>query len=372
MKLRKFYQLRGGARRARGFRPRRLRRRQRQRGHRCHEPANGDAGRLSGPQSERRGLRFHEPQRHLDLHLHHHHHHDRPPTTLLPRPRARQLLALPRPASSPTFRTPPSPTLRPPRSPLLLPPLPRSFRLRPSPSPPPLRPAPKPPPPASSLSIPASALPSTRPPPLFLRARISSSSPPSPTTPRQTTSPGRSLRSLCPSRKSLADLVTCSPTCGSISSHRCLHRAGFVSRLRSPRPPLPGTPRLKSPRSSLFQRSMPPESALAASRSFRPEPSNSAAFRPPSAPQGGILQDVYLAATNVNSLTSIFFDGTALPSYSGFRRLAAHGWFDADRRARSSAPRPAHQVGHAHDQHLQSADRSNHLHSGFEWRPLQH
>ena len=26
------------------------------------------------------------------------------------------------------------------------------------------------------------------------------------------------------------------------------------------------------------------------------------------------MQDVYLAATNVNSLTSIFFDGTALPA----------------------------------------------------------
>src|SRR6202035_2884825 len=35
---------------------------------------------------------------------------------------------------------------------------------------------------------------------------------------------------------------------------------------------------------------------------------------PAVAPQGGVLQDVYLAATNVNSLTSIFFDGTALPS----------------------------------------------------------
>ena len=30
--------------------------------------------------------------------------------------------------------------------------------------------------------------------------------------------------------------------------------------------------------------------------------------------QRGVLQDIYLAATNVNSLTSIFFDGTALPT----------------------------------------------------------
>ena len=41
---------------------------------------------------------------------------------------------------------------------------------------------------------------------------------------------------------------------------------------------------------------------------------NFSGISPSNAPQGGVLQDVYLAATNVNSLTSIFFDGTALPT----------------------------------------------------------
>src|SRR5579872_2173525 len=120
------------------------------------------------------------------------------PTTPQPRPRARPLLALLIPASSQTFRTPQSPTPRLPKSKLLLPPRPRSFHLRPSLSPQPRRLARKPLPPVSLISIPVSALPSIRPPPLFQRVRIFNSSPPSPTIPLQTTSLGRSPRNLSP------------------------------------------------------------------------------------------------------------------------------------------------------------------------------
>ena len=77
MKLRKFFSCVAAVRRARGFRLRRLRRRQRERRHRHLEPALGSARRHSGAQPHRHCCGFHQPQRHLDLHLYDHHHHDR-------------------------------------------------------------------------------------------------------------------------------------------------------------------------------------------------------------------------------------------------------------------------------------------------------
>jgi DNA-binding beta-propeller fold protein YncE len=117
------------------------------------------------------------------------------------------------------------------------------------------------------------------------------------------------------STTTLANAVTCSPTCGSIS------KSGLYTA--------PATvPTVLTPSSITVTTTSPPQtlSVIAISivdstkvgiASITIVPTGVIAFSgisPAVAPQGGVLQDVFLAATNVNSLTSIFFDATALPS----------------------------------------------------------
>ena len=93
---------------------------------------------------------------------------------------------------------------------------------------------------------------------------------------------------------------------------------------------------------------------------------------PTVAPQGGVLQDIYLAATNVNSLTSIFFDGTALPSTQVVVvSPPTAGSTPTGARARL-LPAQLQTAGTSHDQYLQPADRANYLPTRFGWRSIQH
>ncbi len=113
--------------------------------------------------------------------------------------------------------------------------------------------------------------------------------------------------------QSLADLVTCSPTCGSISSTGVYTAPASVPTVVTPSTITGNTTpqvvtiiaisKVDSTRIGVGSVTIVPTGTIKFS-----------AISPAIAPQGGILQDVYLAATNVNSLTSIFFDGTALPS----------------------------------------------------------
>jgi DNA-binding beta-propeller fold protein YncE len=111
----------------------------------------------------------------------------------------------------------------------------------------------------------------------------------------------------------LASLVTCSPGCGSISSSGLYTAPSSV-----PTAPTPSTitgdttpqvltviaiSKLDATKVGLATVTIVPTGVI----SFT-------GISPNVAPQGGVLQDVYLAATNVNSLTSIFFDGLAAPS----------------------------------------------------------
>ena len=113
--------------------------------------------------------------------------------------------------------------------------------------------------------------------------------------------------------QSLADLVTCSPTCGSIGTTGVYTAPASVPTVVTPSTITGNTTpqvvtiiaisKVDSTRIGVGSVTIVPTGTIKFS-----------AISPAIAPQGGILQDVYLAATNVNSLTSIFFDGTALPS----------------------------------------------------------
>jgi DNA-binding beta-propeller fold protein YncE len=111
---------------------------------------------------------------------------------------------------------------------------------------------------------------------------------------------------------SLADLVTCSPTCGSISTSGVYTAPSAVPTAATPSTITTTTPQLVT-----ILAISKIDSTRLASASVTIVATGTISFTgisPAAAPQGGVLQDVYLAATNVNSLTSIFFDGTALPS----------------------------------------------------------
>jgi DNA-binding beta-propeller fold protein YncE len=112
----------------------------------------------------------------------------------------------------------------------------------------------------------------------------------------------------------LENAVTCSPGCGSISSGGLYTAPSAVPTANTP--------------STITTTSNPPQklTVIAVSKqdsskvgiaSVTIVPTgdiNFTGISPSVAPQGGVLQDVYLAATNVNTLTSIFFDSVPLPS----------------------------------------------------------
>ena len=113
--------------------------------------------------------------------------------------------------------------------------------------------------------------------------------------------------------QSLADLVTCSPTCGSISATGVYTAPGSVPTVVTPSTITGNT----TPQVVTIIAISKIDATRIGVGSVTIVPTGTIKFSgisPATAPQGGILQDVYLAATNVNSLTSIFFDGTALPS----------------------------------------------------------
>lgn len=113
--------------------------------------------------------------------------------------------------------------------------------------------------------------------------------------------------------KSLADLVTCSPTCGSISGTGVYTAPASVPTAVTPSTITGNT----TPQVATIIAISKIDSTRIGVASVTIVPTGTIKFSgisPATAPQGGILQDVYLAATNVNSLTSIFYDGTALPS----------------------------------------------------------
>ncbi|HEY2822888.1 MAG TPA: hypothetical protein VGJ06_17715 [Candidatus Acidoferrum sp.] len=114
------------------------------------------------------------------------------------------------------------------------------------------------------------------------------------------------------SANSLADLVTCSPGCGSISS-----TGVYTGPATVPTTATPSTITTTTPQVVTILAISNVDSTRIATASVTIVPTGTIKFTaisPAIAPQGGVLQDVYLAATNVNSLTSIFFDATALPS----------------------------------------------------------
>jgi DNA-binding beta-propeller fold protein YncE len=111
---------------------------------------------------------------------------------------------------------------------------------------------------------------------------------------------------------SLADLVTCSPACGSISS-----TGVYTGPASVPTTNTPSTITTTTPQVATVLAISNVDSTRIGTASVTIVPTGTITFSgisPAVAPQGGVLQDVYLAATNVNSLTSIFFDGTALPT----------------------------------------------------------
>jgi DNA-binding beta-propeller fold protein YncE len=114
------------------------------------------------------------------------------------------------------------------------------------------------------------------------------------------------------SANSLADLVTCSPTCGSISATGIYTAPASVPTAATPSTITTTTPQIVT----ILAISKVDSTRLGAA-SVTVVATGVISFTgisPSVAPQGGVLQDIYLAATNVNSLTSIFFDGTALPA----------------------------------------------------------
>jgi DNA-binding beta-propeller fold protein YncE len=114
------------------------------------------------------------------------------------------------------------------------------------------------------------------------------------------------------STTTLADLVTCSPTCGSISSTGVYTAPSTVPTANTPTSITTTTPQSLSVIAVSIV-----DSTKAAAATVTVVPTGDISFTgisPSVAPQGGVLQDIFLAATNVNSLTSIFYDGTALPS----------------------------------------------------------
>jgi YVTN family beta-propeller protein len=114
------------------------------------------------------------------------------------------------------------------------------------------------------------------------------------------------------SANSLADLVTCSPTCGSIST-----TGVYTAPTAVPTTATPSTITTTTPQVVTILAISNVDSTQISAASVTIVPTGTIKFTaisPAVAPQGGVLQDVYLAATNVNSLTSIFFDGTALPT----------------------------------------------------------
>jgi YVTN family beta-propeller protein len=114
------------------------------------------------------------------------------------------------------------------------------------------------------------------------------------------------------STTTLADAVTCSPTCGSISSNGL-----YTAPTTVPTANTPSTITTTTPQSLSVIAVSTVDATKVGTATVTIVPTGDIAFTgivPGQAPQGGVLQDVYLAATNVNSLTSIFYDGTALPS----------------------------------------------------------
>jgi DNA-binding beta-propeller fold protein YncE len=114
------------------------------------------------------------------------------------------------------------------------------------------------------------------------------------------------------STTTLADAVTCSPACGSISSNGL-----YTAPATVPTANTPSTITTTTPQSLSVIAVSIVDATKVGTATVTIVPTGDIAFTgivPGQAPQGGVLQDVYLAATNVNSLTSIFYDGTALPS----------------------------------------------------------
>ena len=114
------------------------------------------------------------------------------------------------------------------------------------------------------------------------------------------------------STTTLADAVTCSPTCGSISTNGLYTAPTTVPTANTPSSITTTTPQSLSVIAVSIV-----DATRVGTATVTIVPTGDIAFSgivPGQAPQGGVLQDVYLAATNVNSLTSIFYDGTALPS----------------------------------------------------------
>jgi YVTN family beta-propeller protein len=110
----------------------------------------------------------------------------------------------------------------------------------------------------------------------------------------------------------LQNAVTCSPGCGSISS-----TGVYTGPSAVPTAPTPSTISTTTPQTLTVIAVSKQDSTKAGIATVTVVPTGDISFTgisPAIAPQGGVLQDVYLAATNVNSLTSIFFDGLALPS----------------------------------------------------------
>jgi len=114
------------------------------------------------------------------------------------------------------------------------------------------------------------------------------------------------------STTSLQNSVTCSPGCGSISSSGL-----YTAPTSVPTAPTPSTITTTTPQTLTVIAVSILDSTKLGLATITIVPTGVISFTgisPTVAPQGGVLQDVYLAATNVNSLTSIFFDGLAVPS----------------------------------------------------------
>ncbi|MGA2427619.1 MAG: hypothetical protein ABSH13_03885 [Candidatus Acidiferrum sp.] len=114
------------------------------------------------------------------------------------------------------------------------------------------------------------------------------------------------------STTTLAELTTCSPTCGTISTNGLYTAPTAVPTANTPTSITTTTPQSLS----VIAISIVDATKVGFS-TVTVVPTGVISFTgisPSVAPQGGVLQDIYLAATNVNSLTSIFYDGTALPS----------------------------------------------------------
>jgi DNA-binding beta-propeller fold protein YncE len=113
---------------------------------------------------------------------------------------------------------------------------------------------------------------------------------------------------------SLQDAVTCSPECGSISSNGLYTAPSSVPTAYTPTSitTSPATPQIVSV--IAVSKVDSSELGIASITIVATGVINFTGISPSVAPQGGVLQDVYLAATNVNSLTSVFFDGLAAPS----------------------------------------------------------